>query len=267
MARRSKTIYLNNTRRGRRSHTKKRATAIAISMGTLVALGVALWPNGHRMTEGGEVIGIVAEEAYITEALKTLQVQLEATYETTVKIDPIDEIKRVRVPRKELMDPDQLTSYLRETLAIEIEFQEMSVDGEVVGLVASRGIEETLKTELKRRYFDDTSVRAEFVNDISFKPVFGVEADLIALEELVDICSKRDRKMVTHEVQPGDSLSRIAANLGCSITDILKVNEGMTETTPLKIGQVINAEVRVPLVGLELIILPEAAEVPATPAP
>lgn len=261
MARRnSKTIYLSNSRRRRSPKDKRVIVSMVIGLTAIVGAGVALLPNAYRITENGEVIGVVAKKEYIDTALETVEVQLEKQYKTEVKIDDIDEIKKVRSAKKDLIDPNKLPGFLRESLSIELEFQEFLIDGERVAIVESKESLDELKTQLKKKYFDDTNVRAEFASDVKLKPVFTTEDQLMPMEDLVDLCSKRQKKTVTYEVQPGDSLWGIANKLGCSIPDILKANEGMTDKTPLKIGQELKAEVRVPLLGLELIQLPKTEE-------
>ena len=260
MARKAKTIYLNNARRRRKFQNKKMVVGVVVGLSLLVGVGVALLPNAYRITVDGEVIGEVAKREYIDEALKTLEVKLEKQYKTEVKMEEVNDIKKVRVAKKDLMDPNKLESALREHLDIELEFQELYVDGEKVAIIESKEALDELKTNLKKKYYDDTSIRADFANEVKLKSIFATEEDLTPMDELVDICTKRQKKIVTYEVQPGDTLSGIAKKLGTTITDILKANEGMTDKTPLKIGQVLSAEVRTPLLGLEIIELPTTQE-------
>ncbi|MGL4798998.1 MAG: LysM peptidoglycan-binding domain-containing protein [Cellulosilyticaceae bacterium] len=264
LKKKSKTIYLSNARRYKKPRNKGMIVGAVVGISLVVGVGIALLPNAYRITIDGKEIGAVAKKEYITAALQTVEVQLEQQYKTEVQIEEIDEIKKVRVPNKDLLDPNKLPSYLRESLGITLEFQELHIDGEKVAVIESKEVLEELKTELKKKYFDDETVRAEFTNDVSLKSIYATEKDLTTLDDLVDMCSKRQRRTITYEVQPQDSLWRISNKLGVTITDVLKANEGMTEKTPLKIGQEINVQVRVPLLGLNLIELP-TQETPAEP--
>src|SRR6267154_4927968 len=44
----------------------------------------------------------------------------------------------------------------------------------------------------------------------------------------------------THEVQPGDTLSKIAASFGISVADLLAANQQITNRDVIRVGQKIN---------------------------
>lgn len=258
-ARHSKTVYLNNTR-GRRHRDKKKIFLGVVGLSIVIGAGVAFMPNAYEIKIEDEVVGIVGKKEYIEAALDTVEAQLEQRYSTQVQMEEIDTIKKVRAAKKEMMDPNKLATALREKLGVTLEFQELVIDDEVVGIIESKEMLENLKTELKKRYFDDADVRAEFANEVRLKPVFTTEDQLINLDDLVALCSKREKKLVTYEVQPGDSLWLIANKMGVSTAAIVSVNEGMSETPTLQIGQQLKVEVRVPKLGLNLISLPEETQ-------
>lgn len=257
--RRSKTIYLNN-RRPSRHRDKKGIVLGVLGISIVVSGAVALMPNAYQITVDNEVIGVVSKKDYIDAALETVEAQLEKQYKTQVQIEEIDEIKKVRAGKKDLIDPNKLPAELRQKLNVTLEFQQLSIDGEVVGVIESKEVMDELKLELKKKYFDDKDVKAEFTNEIKLQPVFTTEEQLISLDDLVDLCSKREKKVVTYEVKPGDSFWKIANSLGVTPANIYSANEGMTESTPLQIGQELKVEVRVPKLGLELIKLPTSED-------
>lgn len=260
LRKRGNTISFSRARR-RKTVSVKAVGASILGLTILTGVALAILPNAYQITIGGEVIAIVDKKEYIEEALNTIEVQLEKDYKTEVKVAEIEDVKKVHASKKELIDPNKLASYLRAELPIEIEFQNLVVDGKVIGVIESEDVLDTLKDELKMKYFRDKEVEAEFVNKMELEPIFTTEDQLTDLEELVDIASERHKEIIEYTVAPGDSLWLIADKLGVNMLDIISQNEGMTEASTLKIGQVINVQIRVPVVGLEL-IEPEIIETP-----
>lgn len=264
---RSKTIYLSDRqRRNRQPKDMKKIGAIAIALGLVAGLTVAFLPNAYEITIGDEVIAIVDKKEHIDTALETIEVQLENQYQTEVQLAPIDKVKKVHASKKELTDPNKLAGYLRKELPIELQFQRLMVDGKEIGIIKSEEELDTLMTQLKGKYFRDKEVEAKFTNDVKLEPVFTTEDKLTPMDELVDLATKKNKEIITYEVKPGDSFWAIANKHGVSVLDIINQNEGMTETTPLKIGRELNIEVKVPVLGLELIEPEPVAPVAEEPA-
>ncbi|MGL4362820.1 MAG: LysM peptidoglycan-binding domain-containing protein [Cellulosilyticaceae bacterium] len=251
----NKMIYLQGQKRRRRGDAGAVVGAV-VAICLCGGIGLTMLPNAYRITIEDEEIGIVQKKEYIDSALETVQVQLEKQYNTEVQIEPIENIKKVRASKKDLIDPNKLPAHFRNLLDIKLQVQEFFIDDELIGIIESKEQLDLLKTELKKKYYDDTNVKADFSSEIKLVPVFAQEEEIMTFDELVATCTKRQKKIITYEVQPGDSLWGIASKLGVNITDVLKANEGMTEKTPLRIGQELNVEVRKPLLGLTLIELP-----------
>ncbi len=234
-----------------------------LGLTVLAGAAMAVLPNAYRMTIDGQVVAIAGKKEYIDAALNTIEVQLQNQYGTAVKLGEIDEVKKVHASKKELTDPSKLATYLREALPVEVEFQKLIVDNKEIGIIESEATLDLLMEELKGKYFRDKEVNARFVNDIELEPVFTTEDSLIDMKELVNLASQRNKEIIEYTVVPGDSLWLIADKLGASMLDILSQNDGMTETSTLRIGQTINVQIKVPVIGLE-IIEPEAPEIETT---
>ena len=260
MRRKPKTIYLNNSRR-RRSRTNPKTILMGIiAVGVLGGTAFAFLPNAYQVSIDGEVIGYVDKKEYINTALQTVEKQLENKYNTEIEMGELDELKKVHVSKKDMIDPNQLPSYLRENMDVKLKFQKLFVDGKEIAVIESKETLEELKQALKDVYFDDTTVKAEFKNEVKLEEVYTTEDELVDMETLVDLCKKRQRKEVTYTVASGDTLSGIASKLGIDVQSLMDANEGVTAN--LQIGQELKATVRVPVLGLERIEEPtkETAE-------
>ncbi|MEG0579590.1 MAG: LysM domain-containing protein, partial [Niameybacter sp.] len=170
---------------------------------------------------------------------------------TEVEIEGLDPLKHVHAKKKDMIDPNNLPTYLRENMDITIKFQRLLVDGEEIAIIESPQTLDLLEDELKEAYFDDKDVNAKFSNDVKLEEVYTTEDKLVEMDTLVDLCKKRQRKEVVYTVAPGDSLWSIATKYNLSVEDLTDANEGLTNN--LKIGQEIKANVRVPVLGMELV--------------
>ena len=251
MRRKSKTIYLNNARRRRNRINPKAILIGIIGIGVLGGTAFAFLPNAYAVSVKGEVIGYVDKKEYISTALDTVEKQLENKFDTDVHIEGLDELKKVRASQKDMIDPNKLPSYLRESMDVTLKFQKLFVDGKEIAVIESEETLEELKEELKDVYFDDRNVKAEFKNKVKLEEVYTTEEELVDMDTLIDLCKKRQRKEVTYTVVPGDTLWAIANKLNVDVQSLIDENEGVTST--LKIGQELKATVRIPVLGLELI--------------
>lgn len=219
---------------------------------SIVAGGVfAFMPNAYQVSVNGETIGFVSKKEYIDTALQTVEKQLETKYNTEVEIEGLDELKRVHVKKKDMIDPNKLPSYLRENMEVTIKFQKLIVDGKEIAIIESPATLEALEEELKEAYFDDKTVNAKFTNEVKLEEIYTTEDKLVDMDTLVDLCKKRQRKEVIYKVAQGDSLWSIANKFNITVDDLLASNK--EATTSLKIGQELKATVRVPVLGMELI--------------
>ncbi|MGL4737407.1 MAG: LysM peptidoglycan-binding domain-containing protein [Cellulosilyticaceae bacterium] len=252
--RKNKPMYLNTGSRRKNRVDKKRLTGLVIGVGALVAVGFAFMPNAYEVTVKGQVVGALEKKEYVTTAVDTVKSQLEHTYNTNVTLEGIDKVKWVHASKKEMITPEYLASYVREHGDVELELRALKIDGKQVAIVKSDETVEELRKALTEEYYKDANLKSQFVKSVTTEKVMATEADLIDFDDLVDQCTDTTKEKVTYVVEAGDSLSKIAGKLKITVASLISANEGMTETTPLQIGQALKAEVKVPLLGIELLV-------------
>lgn len=265
--RKNKPMYLNTGSRRRSKVNKKHVTALVIGVGAFVAIWLAFMPNAYQVTVKGQVVGALEKKEYVTTAVETVKTQLENTYNTKVTLEGVDEVKRVHASKKEMITPEYLASYVREHGDVQLELRALKIDGKQVGIVHSDAVVEELRQALTEEYFKDEALESQFTKPVTTAPILATEEDLMAFEDLVDMCTATTKQQVTYVVEAGDSLSKIASELKITVASLISANKGLTETTPLQIGQALKAEVKVPMLGIELIVkeapvAPEATKKP-----
>lgn len=248
-----KVIRLANSRRGLAG--ENRTMLIAIIVAVMIGIILAFMPNAYRITMNGEFIGAIKDKKVIEGAKDTVITQLKNIYGTDVKFEEELQIEKYRAKKKDYIDQNYLISCMRNKMDILIGFKEIFVEGQSIGIVASNEEVETLKQELKKKYYGNTDAQVEFGKDVEIKDVFAKEGDLIAMDKLVQKCTTTTPKSITYTVQAGDTLSGIASKYNTTVDSIISANasDGFTSKTVLQLGQSIKANINEPFLPLTII--------------
>lgn len=245
-------------RRGRSARVDNHIVIIAISIAVIIGLVLGFLPNAYKITIQGDEVGAIKDKKVIENAIETVKAQLSADYNAEVKFEEEPELKRYRANKKDYIDPNYLVTYMRKYMNILIEFKEVLVDGESIGIIESEEQLEELKEALKKSYYGDKDVKVEFGKDVKLVDKFAKEGELSSVTDLVQVCTATTPKTVDYEVVTGDTLYGIALKYGVTVDNIISVNEGFTDKTTLKIGDKIKVNTYQPLLPLTIV---EEAEV------
>lgn len=231
----------------------RRIMVIAISVAVVIGLLLAFMPNAYKISMNGEFIGAIKDKRVIEGAKDTVISQLKNAYGTDVKFEEDLEIQRYRAKKKDYIDQSYLIACMRKKMDILIGFKELFVDGESVGIIASDADVETLKNELKKKYYGNREIEVAFGKTVETKDIFAKEDDLISMEKLVQKCATTTPKSITYTVQAGDTLSGIASKYNTTIESIISANQGFSNQTVLQVGQTINANINEAFLPLEIV--------------
>jgi len=265
---RTNNVIKLSRRRGLNVNEDRRIMTIAIIIAVIIGLLLAFMPNAYKISINGEFIGAIKDKKVIEGAKETVITQLKGIYNAEVKFEEELQIERYRAKKKDYINQNYLISSMRNKMEILIGFKEIFVDGESIGIVASAEDVETLKQELKEKYYGDREVQVDFDKTVEVKDIFAKEEDLISMEKLVQKCTTTTPKSITYTVQAGDSLSSIADRYNVTIDSIVSANPGFTKNVVLRVGQTINANINEPLLPLKIVkeqtTTPDVEEQPAT---
>lgn len=240
-------------KRGLNVTSDRRMMTIAIIIASIIGLLLVFMPNAYKITINGEFIGAIKDKKVIEGAKATVITQLQGIYNAEVKFEEELQVERYRAKKKDYIDQNYLISSMRNKMQILIGFKEIFVEGESIGIVASQEDVETLKAELKKKYYGDKDVQVDFDKKVEVKDVFAKEENLISMDKLVQKCTTTTPKSITYTVQPGDSLSSIADKYNITMDSIVSANQGFTKAVVLRVGQTINANINEPLLPLKIV--------------
>ena len=253
MARRSGKVIKLSSRKGLIDTSDKRLMTIAIILASVIGLLLVFMPNAYKITINGEFIGAIKDKKVIEGAKNTVITQLQGIYNAEVKFEEELQIERYRAKKKDYIDQNYLISTMRKKMEILIDFKEIFVEGQSIGIVASEKEVQILKDELKKKYYGTQNVKVEFDKKVEIKDVFAKEEDLISMDKLVQKCTATTPKSITYTVQPGDSLSSIADRYNITMDSIVSANPGFTKNVVLQVGQEIKANINEPLLPLKVV--------------
>ncbi len=242
-----------SSRKGVVVTSDRRTMTIAIILACIIGLVLAFMPNAYKITINGEFIGAIKDKKVIEGAKNTVITQLQGIYNAEVKFEEELQVEKYRAKKKDYIDQNYLISSMRKKMEILIGFKEIFVNGQSVGIVSSEKDVETLKEELKKKYYGSKEVKVDFDKKVEVKDIFAKEEDLISMDKLVQKCTTTTPKTITYTVQPGDSLSSIADRYNITMDSIVAANPGFTKNVVLRVGQEINANINEPLLPLKVV--------------
>ena len=87
-----------------------------------------------------------------------------------------------------------------------------------------------------KRVTGDGLKQLEFTDRVELVEAYVDEDEITPTAEAIDLVTKDTEKNQVYEVQAGDTLSVIANSHGLYVKEVLALNEGLTESTTLQIG-------------------------------
>lgn len=251
---RKKVIKISDHRRkGRSVRIDNHMIRVAVAIGIGVGILLTFMPNAYQISIDGNVVGAIKDKKVIENAKQSVISQLKSEYGTNVEFEDELVLKRYKANKKDYIQPEYLVTYMRKSMDILIEFREILVDGEAIGIVAKDEDVEELKNRLKQSYYGNEDVEVEFGKGVEVVSKFAKESDLMDMDRLVSICTATTPKTVNYTVKPGDTLYGIALSLGITVDSLIATNPQLGEKAVLSVGDELKANIYEPLLPLKVI--------------
>lgn len=251
---RKKVIKISDHRRkGRSVRIDNHMIRVAVAIGIGIGILLTFMPNAYQISIDGNVVGAIKDKKVIENAKQSVISQLKSEYGTNVEFEDELVLKRYKANKKDYIQPEYLVTYMRKSMDILIEFREILVDGEAIGIVAKDEDVEELKNRLKQSYYGNEDVEVEFGKGVEVVSKFAKESDLMDMDRLVSICTATTPKTVNYTVKPGDTLYGIALSLGITVDSLIATNPQLGEKAVLSVGDELKANIYEPLLPLKVI--------------
>lgn len=103
--------------------------------------------------------------------------------------------------------------------------------------------------------YKDGVLSVEFVESVEVIETRASSENIITVDEAYELITKEHAEKGTYIVQRGDSLSKIAEAHGLTLDELLALNEGMTKSTTIYVGEAI--VVTVPAAEITVVVVEE----------
>lgn len=221
---------------------------LAVSAALGLALTVTtLYTTSYAVYVDGESLGIVANQSTVTDAVNTVEQRGSNLLGYSYQVDNDISYEFALSLRTDLTSSTVFENYFFNQLTDvgnELRRYEVSLDGQVVGVVAEEAGLNELLNELKAAYMTENTISAEFVEELTVRQVYQYDT-VIDLETLRGILTENTTGETTYTVQKGDTFNAIAYANDMSVSELKALNPGVNINV-LMIGDVLNVKEIIP---------------------
>ncbi len=154
----------------------------------------------------------------------------------------------------------EVFDYIEKELAVQVEAQSLTIDDKLVGYFAGEEAVKDVLQAYKEKFVskdvleqleskkeaskdlavgDNRIVDVELSEDITTSEEEVQASEVLTVEEGVTLLEKGTLENKKYEVQEGDVLGSIAAKHDLELDTLLALNEGLTEDSTIKVGDVL----------------------------
>ncbi|MBM6830112.1 G5 domain-containing protein [Anaerotignum lactatifermentans] len=236
----------------------KQTLILAAAVVVLVVLFVCFRKNGVEVFVADQSMGILKDTSITDTKLKeTLEAQLAESVGTAVQINETITVEKIHIggdKKSQVCTMEYLLPQLRNAVTYKVQASVIFVDGGAVTPLATQTEAEQVLEQLKEPYLpqDETSnAEISFVETVEIQSQFVDSEEILSVEEALNVLTGTTPVTQTYTVQTGDGLAKIAAEYDMTTEELLAANEGMTVSTPIYVGQVLNVIVDEPMVSVK----------------
>lgn len=229
---------------------------IALILVLLIVWGL-VHKNAYEIYIGETSIGVIKEKGLEQDIYSTAKAQIESAEGMKIQLDSGYDIKSefVHASKKEIVTTDHIISEIKNKLSYKVQAKSISIGGVEIGTLARETDINSVKEKILNNYtLEDVEIIDKgFVEEITIADKFVDKGETIKIDDLYNKLTAKSDVAKTYEVKQGDTLWVIANNNDLTLTQMLKINPGITENSILKIGQKLNLVVSKPILSVKMV--------------
>ena len=176
------------------------------------------------------------------------------TYKVEASVIFVDGSKAAALAKKE--DADTVLRKLKELATEDIaekktEEKKKPQEPKQTNASSSNSAAASEKEATKDAVKKESSVKIDFVEKVTIEKQFVDATELLSVADAIKLMQGTTPVTETYTIQEGDTLGKIASAHNMSQKELLEMNEGMTTSTPVIIGRVMNVKVQKPMVSVK----------------
>ena len=235
------------------------------ALGTALTI-TTLYSTSYAVTIDGEMVGVVANQDIITNAIRTVEEDGSQLLGSDYQVDSQIDCQFTLSLKSALSDQAALEHHLYSRLdevSNSLRVYQVSVNGTTMGVVEDLNSLNTMLYNIRNQYRTSDTVASTFVETVDIDPVYHAE-ELISVSELQEKLEANTTGETTYTVQKGDTFNGIAYANDMSLSDLMALNPDFS-INRLMIGDVLKVKEEIPMLSVKTtdqVVYTEAIECP-----
>ena len=247
----------------RAAHVAHGALAIHQAVGPISFLGIAaalgvsltlttLYTTSYAVTLDGDPVGVVADQSVVDQAIREVEAEGSSLLGYDYRVEGDLDYQFALTLKTDITQETEIEDYFYQQLnevSDHLKKCQVSVDGQVIGVVKDEDTLNNMLEELKDQYVNENTTEAGFVEDLAIDYVYAVDA-VMTTDEMRQALEANSTGETTYTVQQGDTFNAIAYANDMSVSDLKALNPD-TDINRLKIGDVLNVKELIPVLSVQ----------------
>lgn len=215
--------------------------------------------NGTEVFVAEESFGVLTGTNYTAEQLiETIETQLAGIVGTEVRLNEEITTKAIHISnsrKKDVSQLDYLIPKIRNAVTYKVNGAVLYIDGGKALVVTSQETADSVLKQIQDSYLPETenASSASWEETINIEMEFVDSDEILSAEEALKILQSTTTVTTTYTVKSGDSAYRIASEYDTTIEEIFSLNDGMSISTPIVVGQIINVPIQKPRISVKTV--------------
>ena len=235
------------------------AVGPASFLGISAALGAALtlttlYTTSYAVTLDGDPVGVVADQSVVDQAIQEVEAEGSSLLGYDYQVQGDLDYKFALTLKTDITRDEEIEDYFYQQLnevSDHLKKCQVSVDGQVIGVVKDEDTLNDMLEELKNKYVNENTVEAGFVEDLTIDYVYAVDT-VMTTDEMRQALEANSTGETTYTVQKGDTFNAIAYANDMSVSDLKALNPD-TDINRLMIGDVLNVKELIPVLSVQTV--------------
>ncbi len=234
-----------------------RAVGPVSFLAAAAALGVALtvttlYSPSYAVTVDGQEVGVVADQEMVAAAIQQVEREGSSLLGYDYQVEGELDYQFTLTLKSDLTSETEIENYFYSQLSSvssSLRKCQVSVDGQVIGVVKDEEVLNQMLEELKNQYVTENTTSVEFVEQVDVDYVYAAD-NLMTVEEMEAALTANTTGETTYTVQKGDTFNAIAYANDMSVSDLKALNPDV-DINRLMIGDVLNVKELIPLLSVQ----------------
>lgn len=211
-----------------------------------------LYTTSYAVFVDGENVGVVADQSTVEAAVSHVETVGSRMLGYDYTVDNEISYRFALTLRSDLSGEEEFEDYFSSKMETaeddDLRLYEVSVDGQVLGVVNSKAEFNNLLQELRSAYVNSNTTSVEFVEQLQVNPVVLAD-EVLTMEQMREVLTENTTGETTYTVVSGDTFNAIAYRNDMSMTELKALNPDVN-VNKLSIGQVLNVKELIPRLSI-----------------